>query len=371
MGSTKVVNARGLTAQNRNRLYFVGIRRSSAAGAASDRKGVLVEAGSRSVGAMSTTDEVFRFPIFGGAETGTDTGSDQGALAERVRGLGLLIPDLGLTFADIQQTEAELLAVSDASAQAGRDEMPVGESQGLKLEDVRDYTVSDAQFAKLSRNKAPQPSTLGSTGTKSKQKPPKTNRVLLRALAWHERKVEPLISHYGRSVTRGNSMLVPRPWPNNPRRFTVRECARIMGFPDWSYIVGFDSVVGESADKQVAARRDVDTYNVPVSAELCKGVGSQQHQKKTAEALIFEHYRMLGNAVCPPVICALGGAVLEHMGTPTRVGGSAQRDSTLSSRLAWGEAGLVHAVRLALDAIAPRRRVAVAQRLAREWGLDV
>ena len=38
-------------------------------------------------------------------------------------------------------------------------------------------------------------------------------------------------------VGRGQSQLVPRLAPHNPRLFTPRECARIMGFPE-SYQLG-------------------------------------------------------------------------------------------------------------------------------------
>jgi len=41
---------------------------------------------------------------------------------------------------------------------------------------------------------------------------------------------------------------------------------------------------------------------------------------ESREHSIFQHYRMLGNAVCPPVICILGGAILAHL----KVGCNAQ-----------------------------------------------
>lgn len=51
-------------------------------------------------------------------------------------------------------------------------------------------------------------------------------------LVWEEKLCNTLVSHYGTSLGKGNSQLVPRTAPLNPRRFTPRECARLMGFPD-------------------------------------------------------------------------------------------------------------------------------------------
>jgi site-specific DNA-cytosine methylase len=48
-------------------------------------------------------------------------------------------------------------------------------------------------------------------------------------LAWPNGHCEPLTSHYGNSVGRGESQLVPSCSPHLPRRFSVRETARIMG----------------------------------------------------------------------------------------------------------------------------------------------
>eukprot|EP01047_Picozoa_sp_COSAG01_P073185 COSAG01_NODE_11852_length_1847_cov_2.978261_1_plen_543_part_10 len=184
----ETVNARLLTAQNRNRLYFVGVLRCDDAPA-------------------------FRFPF---------------------------IPDLGLRFSDVVQADIELLREKGACD---------------RLQDY--YTVTDEQFLRLC------PSSSGGGA----------NRFLLRSLAWHDKTCDPLISHYGRSVSRGNSQLVPRAWPFNPRRFTIRECARLMGFPEKFRLM--EPTAGQSV-----------------------------------ESLIFEHYRMLGNAVCPPVIAVLAGALL-------------------------------------------------------------
>ena len=51
-------------------------------------------------------------------------------------------------------------------------------------------------------------------------------------LAWPNTKGDTLTSHYGNSVGRGESQLVPCKSPYPPRRLSVREMARMMGFPN-------------------------------------------------------------------------------------------------------------------------------------------
>lgn len=113
-------------------------------------------------------------------------------------------------------------------------------------------------------------------------------------LVWPDNTLDTLIAHYGTSVARGgrcgsqlvacscvvkdeqnDTEQVKQPeWPQhcNPRRLSPRECARVMGFPDeyWLHI--------RDDDKVMIRRKEL--------------------------------YRMLGNAVCPPVIASLAGAVL-------------------------------------------------------------
>jgi DNA (cytosine-5)-methyltransferase 1 len=95
------------------------------------------------------------------------------------------------------------------------------------------------------------------------------------SMAWPNSVCDTIISHYGNAVGRGESQLVPCVAPYNPRRFSPRECARLMGFP-----------------------------NTFCLADRREGQGEMAHIK--------EQYRMFGNAVCPPLIAALAGAVLAH-----------------------------------------------------------
>jgi DNA (cytosine-5)-methyltransferase 1 len=96
------------------------------------------------------------------------------------------------------------------------------------------------------------------------------------SLAWPNTKGDTLTSHYGNAVGRGESQLVPCCAPNLPRRFSIREMSRLMGFPN--------------------------TYEfLPI------------RERQSQMAYRKENYRMIGNAVCPPLIAALAGAVLDHI----------------------------------------------------------
>ncbi|CAB9527907.1 Modification methylase [Seminavis robusta] len=124
-------------------------------------------------------------------------------------------------------------------------------------------------------------------------------------MAWPNTTCNTLVSHYGNSIARGHSQLVPASAAtanaNNPRRFSPRECIRLMGFPA--------------------------SYQLPSKPP--------QDSVQGDRAFLKEHYRMAGNAVCPPLIAALAGAVLAH--------GSAQPQS-------WVDYGRQVAVDLAYQA---------------------
>eukprot|EP00756_Hemistasia_phaeocysticola_P060691 Hpha_TRINITY_DN4248_c0_g1::TRINITY_DN4248_c0_g1_i1::g.186730::m.186730/K00558/DNMT1, dcm; DNA (cytosine-5)-methyltransferase 1 len=135
-------------------------------------------------------------------------------------------------------------------------------------------------------------------------------------LAWNDKQCNTLNSHYGVTVGKGNSQLVPQKHPHHPRRFTPRECARLMGFPDSRFVLG------------------------------CRG------EVQGIRAWIKAQYRMIGNAVSPPVIAVLGGAILARILPPPPPDGCD-----------WVCVGRAAAVRLALGALAPQRRRGVAGRL--------
>jgi hypothetical protein len=111
----------------------------------------------------------------------------------------------------------------------------------------------------------------------------------------------------GNAVGRGESQLVPCRAPQNPRRFSVRECARIMGFPNYY------------------------EFTPPYALQTPMGYRKM-------------NFRSIGNAVCPPLIAALAGSVLDccseipppHQGT---------RD--------WVKHGMIVAIALAKAATRP------------------
>lgn len=139
-------------------------------------------------------------------------------------------------------------------------------------------------------------------------------------LAWDTKVCNTLVSHYGRSPANGNSQLVPRAPPHNPRRFTPRECARLMGFPE-----GFEFGLRPPE----------------------KGVNSW----------LVSLYQMLGNAVCPPVIAALCGAIVAHC--QDFPGHDLSAD--------WASAGRAAAIGLALRALPPTKRGAKQRELHASW----
>ena len=82
------------------------------------------------------------------------------------------------------------------------------------------------------------------------------------------------------------------------------------------------------------------------------------------------HYRMFGNAVCPPVVCAIAGAMLEHMEQQKIDGADGGTPCPVATAGAEAGVGLSAAVQVALGAVAPRRRDAVLQWLKRNGIVD-
>lgn len=157
------------------------------------------------------------------------------------------------------------------------DSLPKSELEVLRL--------SQSTFSMLSQNKHWKPS----------------------HLAWPNRHCDTLTSHYGNAVGRGDSQLVPSSAPHPPRRFSVRECARIMGFPN--------------------------------SFKFCDILQGQGEMAKCKEG-----YRVIGNSVCPPLIAALAGAVLNAIGVD-------MAKDTLSPDDNWTAKGIRVAIDLACCAL--------------------
>jgi DNA (cytosine-5)-methyltransferase 1 len=209
--TTEICSSRGVTAQNRKRLFFVGLRKD-----------------------MDATP-LFEFPF---------------------------VPDLKLRAHNVLDY----------------DELPDDELQILRLADT---TLE--QLLNNGRNWRP------------------------KSMFWPNRVSDTMTSHYGNAVGRGESQLVPCKAPHNPRRFSMRECARLMGFPN--------------------------SYQFLPPAEI---QGDMAYRK--------QYYRMFGNAVCPPLIAALAGAVLDccHL--------SVQDDD---GTIDWVRKGHDTAIQLAMAATRP------------------
>ena len=132
-------------------------------------------------------------------------------------------------------------------------------------------------------------------------------------LCWPNKKCDTLTSHYGNAVGRGDSQLVPSASPIPPRRFSVRECTRLMAFGSFKFI---------------SARHDQ---------------GEMAYRKQC--------YRMLGNAVCPPLIAALAGSVLDAIGVQMRDDVDAKTKATAKG--CWTEKGRDVAIKLAYQSLRP------------------
>ncbi|KAI2495044.1 C-5 cytosine-specific DNA methylase [Fragilaria crotonensis] len=117
---------------------------------------------------------------------------------------------------------------------------------------------------------------------------------------------------------KGNSQLVPCPAPRHPRRFSPMECARIMGFPASTFAF------------------------------------LTQSETQGDMAFVKKQFHMFGNAVCPPLIAAIAGAV---------IGSCRPREH----RDAWVVRGRTVAIQLAVSAVLPSRQDLTWTRLRCEY----
>ena len=163
-------------------------------------------------------------------------------------------------------------------------------------------------------------------------------------LAWPDTTLDVLDGHYGVTVSKGNSQLVPGSAPANPRVFTPRECARVMGFPNWFKI---PKTTAREDDETRTAHTNDTTRNESDDTEQ-NIVAERSHRKRL--------FLMFGNAVCPPLIAVLAGAVLAKI-----MDGS---DNKERSRNDWKSKSLEVAVSLSLEAVIETRRENIIQRLA-------
>lgn len=162
-------------------------------------------------------------------------------------------------------------------------------------------------------------------------------------LAWPDTTLDVLDGHYGVTVSKGNSQLVPGSAPANPRVFTPRECARVMGFPIWFDIP--NTTAREDDETRTGHSKDTSRN---VSDETDQNIVAKRSHRKRL-------YLMFGNAVCPPLIAVLAGAVLAEI-----MGGNDKRGSCID----WRSKGLEVALSLSMEAVIETRREPIIQRLA-------
>ncbi len=264
---TEIISSRGVTAQSRKRLFIVGIKKKDA-----ENDGTKLE---------KEDERPFEFPF---------------------------LPELGLRAEDVLHSKEELCEFSSTS-------VPIELSEPLangidSLSPATMFRLSDAQMLQLQ--------------TRSKRwKPAK--------LAWDNCICDTIDSHYGVTVGKGNSQLVPSPAPYHPRRFTPRECARIMGFGN-SFILGSGNEFYKKNSDHYYKNKDEARFN----------------------SFIKEQYYMLGNAVCPPVVAIIAGAILAHCYESLDNRGN---DNLMIEKGLWA------GIELALDAVSPPQIFAISQRL--------
>ena len=300
--SYQLVNANLLTAQNRNRLYFVGFRRDSS--------------GSR-------RERNFQFP---------------------------LLPDLGLYARDVVEelehadtsiaANAKNCAPNSTEDQLFTTGTADTSSPNSTAENHQLLTFSDQQFAALQDSvpwKRYGPSSV---------------------LVWPDQKAGTIVSHYGHSASNGKTCLLPQRAPLNPRKFTPRECARFMGFGD--EVLLLECLHLPSSREPSSRERGTVFSGTPILCGNGASVVPSSRERRSFAAMVRAWYRLLGNAVCPPVIAALAGAVLEDEEGGTEEG---QRQMSGHARYRGPRA----AARLALGAVRGDRRETV---LAR-WNADV
>jgi hypothetical protein len=102
-----------------------------------------------------------------------------------------------------------------------------------------------------------------------------------------------------------------------------------------------------------------DWFRLPPVAEARRDDGGAEVRQRAHRKRL---YLMFGNAVCPPVIAALAGAVLAACGGD----GGPAADATRKRKRGWRDwrrFGLDTAVSLALESVAEERREEIVERL--------
>ena len=196
-----------------------------------------------------------------------------------------------------------------------------------------------------------------------------SKRGLHAVLLWDDQKAAPIVSHYGHDVSAGASQLRPQTAPRLPRLLTTRECLRIMAFPEAFTLPPADFTLPPAdftlppadftrppADPLRGPRADEGTASSPppsfvseappsfvsdpppsfVSEAPPSFVSDPPPSFVSEAARRRAAYRMIGNAVCPPIIAALAGSLLAHLEVPASASGGAEKWREASIRAAVG-----------------------------------
>ena len=313
--SWETINARCISPQSRNRLYFVGLRRQGAM-----------------AGQQEQQHAAKRPRCEGEAESASGGANAAGAAPAGGTFEFPYIPDLQLRADDILKSNS-----SSGGGSADTSEMAVEEGSA---------TLTDGQWERFTQ------------GTVWRRRGASW-------LAWGDTVCNAVISHYGQDLggNSGNTQLVPGDPPCNPRAFSPREAARLQGFPDSFRLLCVVKPAASAAPGEESA------------------VHSAENEARRWQKVL---YRLVGNAVCAPVIATLGGAIvaqcpalqLRGENAPADVSVQAPPDtaclvfrSSCSLRdCLWLQAAEMAAVGLgagllvAVEAVAPHRRAAALRR---------
>ena len=219
-------------------------------------------------------------------------------------------------------------------------------------------------------------------------------------LAWPNSVCGTLTSHYGVTVSKGNSQMIPSsaaatslsasffPFSSNPRLFSPRECSMLMGFPKSFVLPQYNNFCSKykldveegttegtnhpSCDNEHEI--SINSSKIIIKPVLRDGYDDNDDQHvpyschtRGVRAFRKEQYRMLGNAVCPPIVAVLSSAVLNRIVPfPDAINDSIDCDGKNKPRVKYGEEVGVHmdwitygldvAIQIALEAVKSTNR---------------
>jgi DNA-cytosine methyltransferase len=285
--SWQILNSKSVVAQKRNRVYIVGLRRD-----------------------LCTENVPFDFPNVPDLGIVARDVMERDEQSENDNGVGEKNQSMKGEESQMNGEESQMNSGNmNSGNDTGTNQMTTNNDNPLPSsihDPLLPYTLTNDQFSKLQKTK---------TWIK---------RGLRDVLIGGGQKVSTLVSHYGHQIHNGNSQLVARAAPLNPRRLTPRECARIQGFPcksadssqrpfklSWWASDERLEEQGEEHSRKISR----DFFEKRNSAKFSsfnfeRDFRTHRGDVRGLPALERAQYRMVGNAVGPPMIAILGGAVI-------------------------------------------------------------